>query len=215
MGNERMSDEVSDARTSGRNESIWLRDQDQPVSAPLTGEATADVCIIGGGIAGMSAAYLLSREGLSVIVLEDGYLGSGETGRTTAHLSNALDDRYTEIERLHGEEGAKVAAASHTAAIQRIQDIILDEHIECEFARLPGYLILSREHSITVLQEELAAARRAGLSGLTLLESTPLTTVNRPCLRFPEQGQFHPLKYLHGLAGAVTRRGGRIHTRTH
>ena len=80
-----------------------------------------DVCIVGAGIAGITTAYLIAREGLSVIVLNDGPIGGGETGRTTAHLSNALDDRYVEIERIHGEARTRLVAASHTAAIDRIQ----------------------------------------------------------------------------------------------
>lgn len=174
-----------------------------------------DVCIVGGGMAGISAAYMLAREGVSVVVLEDGELGSGETGRTTAHLANAIDDRYTTIERLHGEKGAQLAAASHTAAIQRIEQTIQDERIDCDWSRVPGYLVLSPGQELRVLREEMAAAHRAGLTDVTLLDTTPVASIGQPCLRFPEQGQFHPLKYLRGLADAVTKRGGHIYTQTH
>jgi len=103
----------------------------------LVADVSADVCIIGGGIAGLTTAYLLAREGKTVAVVEDGQIGSGETGRTTAHLSNALDDRYYELERLHGDEGARMAAESHTAAIETIEVIAQTEHIECDFELLP------------------------------------------------------------------------------
>ena len=94
------------------------------LESPLTERISADVCIVGAGIAGMTTAYLLAREGKSVVVLDDGPIGGGMTGRTTAHLVNALDDRYFELERLHGEEGARLAAESHTAAINAIEAIV-------------------------------------------------------------------------------------------
>src|SRR5687767_2217662 len=93
---------------SGRSRSVWMTMPDGPLFAALPDDAVTDVCIVGAGIAGLSTAYLLAREGLSVIVLDDGPIGGGETGRTTAHLSNAIDDRYVEIERLHGQEGARM-----------------------------------------------------------------------------------------------------------
>jgi glycine/D-amino acid oxidase-like deaminating enzyme/nitrite reductase/ring-hydroxylating ferredoxin subunit len=201
--------------TSGQHQPLWLPAAELPRFNPLSQPITSDVCIIGGGMAGLSAAYLLTREGLSVVVLEDGLLGSGETGRTTAHLSNAIDDRYTEIERLHGSDGAKLAAESHTAAINRIEQAIQDEGIPCDFGRVDGYLMASPAQSPELLQQELAAAWRAGLTTVTLAEHSPLAAVARPCLRFPEQAQFHPLKYLAGLAQAVVGRGGRIYTHTH
>src|SRR5689334_23297991 len=103
---------------SGSAIPVWSNMQDTGLSYPsLTADQSTDVCVIGAGIAGLTTAYLLAREGQSVIVLEDGQPGSGETSRTTAHLSNALDDRYYELERLHGREGARLAAESHTAAI--------------------------------------------------------------------------------------------------
>src|SRR5688572_13458850 len=99
--------------TSGARESVWHTTSAPVLRAPLAASASADVCIVGAGIAGLSTAYLLARAGLAVIVLEDGAVGSGETGRTTAHLATALDDRYFEIEHLHGEPAAKLAAHSH------------------------------------------------------------------------------------------------------
>ena len=86
------------------------------------------------------------------------------TGRTTAHLVTALDDRYFELERLHGEEGARLAAESHTAAINAIEAIVEQEAIDCEFERLDGYLFVPPRESQQVLDDELEAVHRAGLS---------------------------------------------------
>ena len=203
------------AYTSGRQESIWLQTEPQPAFAQLSVNTSADVCVIGGGLAGLTTAYLLARDGASVLLLEDGFIGSGETGRTTAHLSHVIDDRYTEMERLHGEQGARIVAASHSAAISRIEQTIQEERIQCNFGRLDGYLILSPEHEESVLKEELAAAHRAGLKKAELLKEPPLSQVHRPCLRFPDQAQFHPLQYLNALSKAILKRGGQIYTQTH
>src|SRR5262245_58395075 len=85
---------------SGRSESVWIATTATPRFSPLASDLRADVCVVGAGIAGMTTAYLLTRRGGSVVVLDDGPVGCGQTSRTTAHLSNAIDDRYTEIERL-------------------------------------------------------------------------------------------------------------------
>jgi len=170
---------------------------------------------VGAGIAGLTTAYLLAREGLSVIVLDDGPIGGGETGRTTAHLSNAIDDRYVEMERLHGRDGARLAAESHTTAIDRIEAIVREENIACDFERLDGYLVLSPGDPPDLLEQECDAAHRAGLTTVELLSNTPYEGFqNMPCLRFPRQGQFHPLRYLTGIATAFTRLGGRLYTST-
>src|SRR5213082_1785648 len=119
---------------SGRNATVWGGDsRNAPRYSSLQADASADVCVIGAGIAGLSTAYMLAREGKSVIVVDDGPVGGGETGRTTAHLVNALDDRYFELERLHGERGARLAAESHTAAIDRVEAIVKEEQIDCDF----------------------------------------------------------------------------------
>ena len=85
--------------TSGTTVSVWLATVDVPSFAPLKANAVADVCIIGAGIAGLTTAYLLAQEGKAVVVLDDGPIGGGMSGRTTAYLSNALDDRFYELER--------------------------------------------------------------------------------------------------------------------
>src|SRR5262245_58395540 len=113
--------------------SLWMATATAPPEPTLDHDTHADVRVLGAGIAGLTTAYLLARRGVSVVVLEAGCVGSGQTRRTTAHLSNALDDRYTEIERLHGVQGSRLAADSHTRAIDCIESIVREENIDCDF----------------------------------------------------------------------------------
>jgi glycine/D-amino acid oxidase-like deaminating enzyme/nitrite reductase/ring-hydroxylating ferredoxin subunit len=201
---------------SGETTSPWWAKGETPRFPPLTSNVSADVCVVGAGIAGLTVGYMLTREGRSVVVLDDGPVAGGETGRTTAHLSNALDDHYYELERLHGERGARLAAESHTAAVDLIEQIIADENIECDFERLDGFLFVAPGRSTEELGRELRAAHRAGLTEVEYVERLPYDAYDfGAALRFPYQGQFHILKYMSGLARAFERRGGRLHTRTH
>lgn len=124
----------------GRTVSPWLASVRLPTRPALARDIRTDVAVVGAGIAGLSVAYALAREGRQVIVVDDGPIGGGQTGRTTAHLSNAIDDTYVTIARLHGEAGARLAAESHTAAIDRIEATAHTEGIDCDFERLDGYL---------------------------------------------------------------------------
>src|SRR5437764_3535312 len=129
--------------TSGTTTSVWAATTDTPSEKPLNRDTSAHVVIVGAGIAGMSVAYWLEQEGRAVIVLDDGPIGGGMTARTTAHLTCALDDRFYELERLFGEAGSRLAAQSHTAAIDRVETIVAKERIDCEFERVDGYLFLA------------------------------------------------------------------------
>ncbi|MEK6279422.1 MAG: FAD-dependent oxidoreductase [Acidobacteriota bacterium] len=200
----------------GGTNSPWKGSDSTLQLTALDTDVQTDVCIVGAGISGMTTAYLLAREGRSVVVLDDGPIGGGETGRTTAHLSNAFDDRYYELERIFGESGSRLAAQSHTAAIDRIEEIVREEQIECDFERLDGFLFVPPDCPKELLEREIAAARRAGLNGVEWVDRAPIRDFDTGrCLRFPDQGQFSPLKYLDGLVRAVLRDGGRVHTGTH
>jgi glycine/D-amino acid oxidase-like deaminating enzyme len=171
----------------------------------LTGGARVDVCIVGAGLAGMIAAYLLARDRRSVMVIDEGPIGGVHAAFEAAHLASVVEKPYTELERAHGTQGARVAAQSHAAAIDAIESIIRRERIACEFERLDGYFFPANACHATA-QEEFAAARRAGVEGIELLRVSW-----GECLRYPGQAQFHPLKFLAGLARSITREGGRIH----
>jgi len=187
-----------------------------PACSSLTGNATADVCIVGGGIAGVTTAYLLAGTGLSVVLLESTSIGGGETGRTTAHLATALDHLHSEVERDVDASRLPFTAQSHGAAISVIEGIVSRERIECAFERVDGYLFAPPPGKADVLRRELDAAHRVGLTDVTLEARAPLLTYDTgPGLRFPRQAQFHPLQYLAGLAQGVTNRGGRIYTGAH
>ena len=196
----------------GPTTSLWHQTFTVPTRPALDKDVTTDVCIVGAGIAGLSVAYALARAGRKVVVLDLDQIGSGESGRTTAHLSNALDDRYFRLEKARGETDARHAAESHTAAINRIEETIRIVGIDCDFARLDGYLFCAPGDSAEKLDEELAAAQRAGLSDVARVERTPIRGIDTgPALRFPRQGRFHVLKYLAGVADGIERAGGAIH----
>ncbi len=196
---------------SGKTVSVWMDTAELSRPSRLSAEARADVCVVGAGISGLTTAYLLARAGRSVIVLDDGPIAGGETSRTTAHLSNAIDDRYAWIARVHGEDGARLTAASHSAAIDTIERIVREEKIDCGFERLDGYLFNPPDGEQQDLAEERDAARKAGLDGVEIVARAPIPSFDTgPALRFPEQAQFHPLLYLRALASAIQRDGGTI-----
>src|SRR5256714_14413430 len=149
-----------------RHESIWSATANLAECRALAENVHVDVCIVGAGIAGLSTASHLVQAGKSVAVLDDGPLVSGMTRMTSGHLTNMLDDRYFELEKLHGEEAMRIAADSHTAAIERIDEIVRREGIDCDFSRLDGYLFLAAGDKPATLDRELDAGPRAGLKGV-------------------------------------------------
>ena len=200
--------------TSGENLSYWVDSVHPLAFHTLTEDLQTDVLVIGAGIAGLTTAYCLASSGRKVVVVEDGLIGSGESGRTTAHLTHALDDRYFILEKLFGEEKMKLAAESHTAAIDWIEDTIAKEIISCDFRRVDGYLFLHPTDKAESLDKELEASHIAGLN-TQLLDSIPGIAETGRCIQFPRQAQFHIMKYLNALALAVESKGGRIFTNAH
>src|SRR4029079_19312714 len=133
---------------------------------------------------GLSVACQLARDGRHVLVLDDGPVGGGTTSRTTAPLGSAIDARFYEVERIRGPEAMRLAAQSHAAAIDAIEETCRRENIDCGFVRLDGYLLARSARHTVVIDRELDAARRAGLT-VERLGRAPLGQFDTgPCLRF-------------------------------
>jgi hypothetical protein len=197
-----------------RSTSYWMHESPVIDAPRLEQDAECDVVVIGSGIAGLSTAYELSRFGRSVIVIDRGGIGHGMTARTTAHLATELDDFYSELIRVRGEDEARVYHDSQIAAVNRIEAICRDENIDCDFARVDGYLFPAEEQDRADLEEEYQACKSIGVE-VEWVERAPVPGIDTGmALRFPNQGRFHPTKYLRGLARAILDRGGRIYADT-
>ncbi|MDZ4226804.1 MAG: FAD-dependent oxidoreductase [Candidatus Pacearchaeota archaeon] len=196
--------------TAGISNTAWLATTKPLKFSPLKKNISVDTVIVGGGISGLTTAYMLAENGKKVAVVEDGYLGSGETGRTTAHLSYVLDRDYSEIIKVHGAGKTRVAAESHKQAIDMIEEIIQKEEINCDFERLDGFLFGPHAD----LKEELKSLYSVNLHEVKFTDP-PIDSLKTRCLLFPKQGQFHVMKYLNGLAKAIIKHKGQIFTETH
>ena len=200
---------------AGENISFWERTAKKFHSTPLAENLTTDVCIVGAGIAGVTTAFLLARENRQIVLIDDGPVGGGMTGRTTAQFVTLVDDGYDKIEKILGEEYARLCAESQVAAINRVESIVNGEKIDCDFERVDGYLFLPPGGSVTDLKRELEAIQRAGLRDVDRIDRIPFGKFNTDgVLRIPRQAQFHPLKYLNALAQRIVDLGGRIFTGT-
>ena len=216
--NPEMRSDNWELHTSGQSESSWFKDIGHPLRFDKLAQIiSVDVAIVGGGIAGVTTAYLLSKSGKSVALLEDGYIGSGETGRTTAHITHALDDRYYNIEKKHGANSARLAAESHTSAINFIDRTVREERIDCAFSRLNGYLFLDPTDNKSSLDKEIAALKNAGISSAGIESKSPLESEDTsPCICFKDQAQFQPLLYLTSIANRMSQNNEvKIFTETH
>ena len=191
--------------------SLWSATAGVPRRDPLKEDLTVDVCVVGGGYAGLHAAYRLLKAGRSVAVLDAASPAGGESVHTTAHHDCCLDDGFVELEKIHGADTVRLAAQSHARAVDELEKIARDENIACDFERVDGYLFLAPGQSLEKLEKERDAAKRAGVD-CELVENAPIEGFRSgPALRFPRQAQSHPVKYLTGLLAAVERLGGRVY----
>ncbi|MCC9165562.1 FAD-dependent oxidoreductase [Pontibacter harenae] len=200
-------------RESGATLPVWVEGIEMPATHPLRTNVTCDVCVVGAGIAGITTAYLLAKEGKHVVVVEAKQIAGGETGRTTAHLAHALDDGFPNLISKFGEEGARQAVLSHRAAIDKIEAIAKDEGIDCDFVRVDGYMFANNKEQEEALMKELEAVQQIGWLDVVMQKKSPIDTLTTfPCLHFPNQGHFHVLKYLAGLSASILNMGGEIYT---
>lgn len=192
---------------------VWEPDSPVRKASSLKADATADVCVVGAGIAGLTAAYSLAAAGRQVMVLDAGdEFGNGETAFTTAHLAWVLDDRFARIASIRGDDVTRHAAESHRAAVAFVGETATREGIECDYKRVDGYLFPGADGPDSV-EKEAETLTRLGLP-FERLSRPPVPGLPGPCLKFAGNGQVHPLKYIAGLAAAVRKHGGTIHTNT-
>jgi glycine/D-amino acid oxidase-like deaminating enzyme/nitrite reductase/ring-hydroxylating ferredoxin subunit len=189
----------------------WTDTASMPRFSRLDRDLRVDVVVVGGGITGATAAYLIKRSGRTVALLDRGRPGGGDTGHTTAHLTCVTDLRLRELVDRVGEDHARAVWDAGLAAIAQIDAIVRDHQIDCGFTWVPGYLHAppseGRNHDSEVCREEAELAERLGFDA-AFTERVPF--FDRPGIRYDDQARFHPARYLAALLAEVDGNGGYV-----
>ncbi|MDX3323447.1 MULTISPECIES: FAD-dependent oxidoreductase [Streptomyces] len=197
----------------GMAESYWMATAPGTAWPELETDATADVAVIGAGMAGLSTAWELAAAGRKVIVLEADRVAAGVTGHTTAKLTAAHSLVYERLRRTRGSEGARQYASTQQAAVERVASVAAELGIDCDFERASALTFTTAPDERAAFEAEADAAAEAGLDADFVTE-TDLPFPVAAAVRVRDQAQFHPRKYLLALANDLTARGGVIHERT-
>ncbi|AZO48834.1 MAG: FAD-dependent oxidoreductase [Mesorhizobium sp.] len=193
--------------------SVWMLDTKFPTAPRLQQDEHCDVAVVGAGIAGVSIAYELVLAGRNVVLVDRGPLLGGMTSRTTAHLAPVCDDGLGALVEMRGEELARGFQESQQAAVDRIEELVGNLAIDCDFRRLDGFLFpaawMDDEEAAKQCDKEYAAAIKVG----AIVERSKGVPLNghesAPVVRYPNQATFHPLKYLRAILADFEKRGGR------
>ncbi|MDT8861914.1 FAD-dependent oxidoreductase [Alkalihalobacillus sp. MEB130] len=210
-----MSDEytLSDSSMPNQPEPYWRDSVDLPSFPSLEKDEEVDVAIVGGGISGLTTAYLLSREGVKVGLLEADVLLNGTTGHTTAKITAQHGAIYNEFISHLGEEKTRLYYEAAKDALQFIQNLVNEEQIDCDFSNEDAYLYTTMNRGVKKLEKENDAYQKLGIEG-GLVDSIPLNLPVKSALVMKNQAQFHPLKYLSFLVNKIKENGGKIFENT-
>lgn len=193
----------------GEDVSYWMRTAGAAPRPPLDGPLTVDVAVVGGGIAGLSTAWQLTRRGLVVAVLEADRVAGGVSGHTTAKVSALHSLVHSRVRRARGAEAGRVFAASQRDAVERLAATVADLGVECELERADAWSYAASPDSRDAVAEEARAAEEAGLP-VEYLSAADLPFPVAGAVRLRDQLQFHPRKYLLALAERIEAGGGRV-----
>ncbi|MYX73681.1 FAD-dependent oxidoreductase [Streptomyces sp. SID3915] len=197
----------------GTDESYWMATSEHPAFPALDADRAADVVVVGGGVAGLSTAWELTRAGRSVVVLEADRVAAGVTGCTTAKLTAAHSLVYGRLRRTRGPEGAARYALSQQAAVERVGAVAAELGIACDLESASAFTFTTDPGRRAEFEAEAEAAAEAGLDAACVRE-TELPFPVAAAVRVRRQAQFHPRRYLLALASDLRARGGVIHERT-
>ncbi len=193
--------------------SLWLDSPGGVTDFPPPGDdLSCDVLVIGGGITGATAAWLLASEGVDVILVERQQPGRRDTAHTTGHLTYMTDTRLSDLVATHSRKEAQQAWQAGKAAMDLIESTVAALNIECSLKMVPGYLVAAQGGDLreerSLLQREAQLAHQMGFD-VRFDETCPLT--NRPGIRFARQMEFHPLRYMNALIQRAAGAGARIY----
>jgi glycine/D-amino acid oxidase-like deaminating enzyme/nitrite reductase/ring-hydroxylating ferredoxin subunit len=189
--------------------SLWIGTSPETSYPSLQGTGAVDVAVIGGGITGLTTAYLLQQAGVSVAVVEARRIALGTTGNTTAKITSLHGLVYAELSKSLGAERTALYADAHESAIRTIADIVATNAIECDFERAAAYSYTEAVDRVADIEAEVEAARGFGLAA-TFVADVPLPYRVQAAVRFDDQAQFHPRLYCLALARLITERGGSV-----
>lgn len=193
----------------------WFDGVELPQIPTLANDLEVDVVVIGGGLTGITAAYLLKEAGVKVALLERQRCAAGDTGHTTAHLTYVTDYRLHHLVKTFGGDGAKAFWEAGMAAIDQIYDLVRDLNIDCDFKWVPGYLhcklFESDKADVASLHNDAEAAQQLGFES-QWVDKVPYA--NRPGIRFANQAKFHPHKYLRALLSIIPGNGSYVFENT-
>jgi glycine/D-amino acid oxidase-like deaminating enzyme len=193
--------------------SFWLETSPVTNFPKLDKKLKVDVVILGGGIAGITTAALLKETGHTVAVIEADRIVKGVTVGTTAKISMAPNMIYNKLISNLGKSKAQDFASANIKAVEKVADIVRKRNIDCEFQRLPLYIYTESDEKVDEIKAEFEAAKELGLPA-SYTEKVPLPFKTGPAIKYENQAQFHPRKYLLALSEDITGEGSYVFEKT-